>query len=687
MGRGRKAWRRARAEVVRHLVLEEQRKESWLSAEVGDQLDEESWAPDHAPAEEEEARQEDAGKAAPKTELEVAQERIRDVELRLEMTEKLLEEKQDELEMQTGELDEVTRQLDRSEFRNFSLRHEVDALKWGRETQCKVAAGQLDEAKQTAQQLQQDLADKARRLQTVTEELQQSKSRAAASAEDLTVKTSILAAIQQAVRGVHVRWYYKADGNRFAFPVEVQSGIEDAYQRDDTTHMVRSGHYLYEVNFQEMTQRNMQTKKVRPVERQEHQFGDSDPVAAVKTCVEASLQAKEDLRIERGELARVREELRRKNQELESSKQASRAAEAELEECQAAKGELLALKDWGRATEQQLNVFVNTLDTVRKERDAANEQLGQLQSRLLSLQRDLDKRTRTALEDKQAYQSQLVVLRSQRDAQGDKVAAMQKEKDGAERNASINLHKAMELLKRPPPNETAFRIEEPVSVRTSVQNLLRKLSHGSSIFNGASSRCHAFQNITVVNVSICVNDHLWQEYELSKKALQQRHERSNVSVKPLEQSAQPSPLDVLLPHARLDSSVNEVFLFHGCQKEAANEILEDGFDVRRAGTGGGSMYGQGLYFAREPCKSDQYTAQSNRRFMIVARVLLGDWSYQTGGSSDRLAPLRQPSDGTGGRYDSCIVNPNRLTNQHHWEYIVFRNGQAYPELLVEYTVP
>ncbi|CAE8648739.1 unnamed protein product [Polarella glacialis] len=62
--------------------------------------------------------------------------------------------------------------------------------------------------------------------------------------------------------------------------------------------------------------------------------------------------------------------------------------------------------------------------------------------------------------------------------------------------------------------------------------------------------------------------------------------------------------DVLAP---LDSSLNEAYLWHGTTVRRGLAIAQDDFSLQFAGSGAGSMYGEGLYFAESCTKADEYS--------------------------------------------------------------------------------
>lgn len=61
----------------------------------------------------------------------------------------------------------------------------------------------------------------------------------------------------------------------------------------------------------------------------------------------------------------------------------------------------------------------------------------------------------------------------------------------------------------------------------------------------------------------------------------------------------------------LATDVDEKVLFHGTTADKADAILATGFDPRICHRG---MYGKGVYFGSEACKSHQYTCRQGRKF-------------------------------------------------------------------------
>ena len=101
-------------------------------------------------------------------------------------------------------------------------------------------------------------------------------------------------------------------------------------------------------------------------------------------------------------------------------------------------------------------------------------------------------------------------------------------------------------------------------------------------------------------------------------------------------------------------------------------------DVRVANLRG--LYGGGVYFACESCKSAQYAPVDpldGTKMLVIARVTMGDPYYATSGlQNERRPPLRGGSFSPGLTFDSVVAN------MAHRELIIYDHKQAYPEYIV-----
>ncbi|KAK3549858.1 hypothetical protein QTP86_015477 [Hemibagrus guttatus] len=120
---------------------------------------------------------------------------------------------------------------------------------------------------------------------------------------------------------------------------------------------------------------------------------------------------------------------------------------------------------------------------------------------------------------------------------------------------------------------------------------------------------------------------------------------------------------------------NERLLFHGTGSDNIDKINERGFNRSYAGMHG-AMYGNGVYFAVNPCYSAQGYAkpdQKGHKRMYLARVLVGDF---TTGKAGLLAPPDKKSTGTE-QFDS-VTDPNKTM------FVIFHDVYAYPEYLITF---
>ena len=93
----------------------------------------------------------------------------------------------------------------------------------------------------------------------------------------------------------------------------------------------------------------------------------------------------------------------------------------------------------------------------------------------------------------------------------------------------------------------------------------------------------------------------------------------------------------------------------------------------------GTAYGQGTYFARDASFSNGYASPDSQgqKRMYLVRVLAGE--YTQGANSMIVAPPKDPNDETV-LYDSVVDN---ISNPSI--FVVFYDGDAYPEYLITYT--
>uniref|UniRef100_A0A663N989 Poly [ADP-ribose] polymerase n=1 Tax=Athene cunicularia TaxID=194338 RepID=A0A663N989_ATHCN len=125
---------------------------------------------------------------------------------------------------------------------------------------------------------------------------------------------------------------------------------------------------------------------------------------------------------------------------------------------------------------------------------------------------------------------------------------------------------------------------------------------------------------------------------------------------------------------------NERLLFHGTSKESLTLINNHGFNRSYAGMHAAN-FGNGTYFAVDASysASDTYSRPdaNGRKYMYLARVLVGEYSQGTKGS---ITPGAKNASNSIDLFDSSTDNVNQPSM-----FIIFNDIQAYPEYLITFT--
>jgi len=200
----------------------------------------------------------------------------------------------------------------------------------------------------------------------------------------------------------------------------------------------------------------------------------------------------------------------------------------------------------------------------------------------------------------------------------------------------------------------------------------------------------SYTRLQVMRVQQIENEELWGRYVAERKEmirnqntlLEKGHTTDAVDVKTATE----------LNAKELDTRTNEVYLLHGMRDGVQEKIALKGFEERLAGTGAGTIYGLGSYFAENACKADQYcTPNKEQEFhMFLARVTLGGHCYACNDTKTSIAghfggqrveqwKMLPEVQGTGVTYSSLVG-----TALARREFVVFRGIQAYPEYLITY---
>ncbi|CAJ1396346.1 unnamed protein product [Effrenium voratum] len=135
----------------------------------------------------------------------------------------------------------------------------------------------------------------------------------------------------------------------------------------------------------------------------------------------------------------------------------------------------------------------------------------------------------------------------------------------------------------------------------------------------------------------------------------------------------------------VDPMLNEHYLWHGCRPEGAEGITDANFDLERAGSAYGSLFGPGIYLAESCMKADEYTTADLRGYfpLLLCRVVLGNVNY-----CDHVSPVSVSSElvascKPSGSHHSVLGDREKVHGTFR-EFIVFDNHQVYPEYIVWY---
>ncbi|CAK9008009.1 Poly [ADP-ribose] polymerase tankyrase (dTNKS) (Poly [ADP-ribose] polymerase) (Protein poly-ADP-ribosyltransferase tankyrase) [Durusdinium trenchii] len=130
--------------------------------------------------------------------------------------------------------------------------------------------------------------------------------------------------------------------------------------------------------------------------------------------------------------------------------------------------------------------------------------------------------------------------------------------------------------------------------------------------------------------------------------------------------------------------LNEAFLFHGSSPGGALGIGENGFDISRAGSSTGSMFGAGAYLAEASSKSDEYATEDpsglfgGKLALLLCRTLLGNVFYITESNLRRIQEALETHS-----FDSILGDREAAIGTYR-EFVVWDEAQIYPEYVVIY---
>jgi hypothetical protein len=132
----------------------------------------------------------------------------------------------------------------------------------------------------------------------------------------------------------------------------------------------------------------------------------------------------------------------------------------------------------------------------------------------------------------------------------------------------------------------------------------------------------------------------------------------------------------------LDDGPIERWLFHGTNPRALEGIAEANFDLSRAGSGAGGMYGKGIYCAECSSKADEYSEQDvgGVRGLLLCRAVLGNIQYNCD-KSPNVSLLQSQKEMQGSH---TILADRWKAAGTYREYVFGQNEQLYPEFIIHY---
>jgi len=132
---------------------------------------------------------------------------------------------------------------------------------------------------------------------------------------------------------------------------------------------------------------------------------------------------------------------------------------------------------------------------------------------------------------------------------------------------------------------------------------------------------------------------------------------------------------------RLNTDINEWYLFHGTSSSAARNICSTDFKMRLAGTATGTLYGKGSYMAESITKADEYAKQEGDVFtVLLCRVLGGHVNYCDTRTPDADELTKSCTEGD---FD-CIIGDRKKVSGTYREFVIFDTENVYPEYILTY---
>mmetsp|Transcript_5374 Transcript_5374/g.16609 ORF Transcript_5374/g.16609 Transcript_5374/m.16609 type:complete len:945 (+) Transcript_5374:136-2970(+) len=134
----------------------------------------------------------------------------------------------------------------------------------------------------------------------------------------------------------------------------------------------------------------------------------------------------------------------------------------------------------------------------------------------------------------------------------------------------------------------------------------------------------------------------------------------------------------------LDSETRCTWLFHGIRPQAVEDVVQPDFDISKAGSEDGRLYGRGVYLSEWCSQVDKLLrpdGNSGLRCMLLCRVALGNVLLDTAILPDVVHLVSQC---TSGQYHCVLGDREERCPGSTRDFVVYDKDQVYPEFLLWY---
>jgi len=247
---------------------------------------------------------------------------------------------------------------------------------------------------------------------------------------------------------------------------------------------------------------------------------------------------------------------------------------------------------------------------------------------------------------------------------------------------------APEAILVPPPSywrckDTLGAFREVVSDNPMVREVASIVNNTASSKKTVDRKGEVPKSFEIVSAQRCEDSILWSRYTKQRGAIKERligGAKTRINAKTTTHLSEEMKQS-------LDPAVNEVFLFHGTDMEAVENICSAGFRIDFAGKAIGTTFGKGAYFAECATKSDEYAQpkpvkvgllEETHRAMLLCRVCLGEAFRIEDFDSKAERHVLGSTE-----YDSLLGDREAKVGTYR-EFIVYNESQVYPEYVIIY---